>query len=501
MLPKKKVFITTPIFYLNDRPHLGHAYTLVVTDIIVRYKKSRGCVVSVQTGSDEHGEKILNTAKKKELQPLELVEQNLFFFKELLIKINFSQNFFFRTSSTQHWKKTQKKFKKLLDQGDIYLGQYKGEYCVVCEEYVTDNLSQCLNCQKPLETLEEPAFFLRTTKYYSWLKDYYQQFDDFIIPKELKKSCLDNFLSENVRDLCLTRRNLPWGITLDGNLKLTIYVWFEALLNYINSSEGKKSFSNNETEIIQVIGKDIVRFHCVYWPIILHLLKLRLPSRIIVHGWILNQKSKMSKSKGNVIDPLVLLNHYPTDLLRAYLIAKIPLFEDGSFNENHLKEFYQVFFVNKLGNLVVRVNRMVWLYNDGVIPCAIPSYQEKDVFLNDYFFSLQRTANQFVKFMDEQQLTKAFHLLEFLVSNSNKLINDMTPWKRIHTDKLLVDTFLNQIINGIRVLNFFLSFFIPESSLKISRVFSFSKIITNWDNFLELNDIEGLDVERDVSLF
>ena len=503
MLSEKRLFITTPIFYLNNKPHLGHAYTMIIVDIIARYKKSRGYIVSIQTGSDEHGEKMIKTAEKEELKPLELIEKNLFFFQKLLKKINFSQHFFYRTTSKQHQTQTKEIFKKLLEQEDIYLGKYQGKYCTICEEYVTKgDLQYCLVCKNTLGILEETAYFFQVTKYYSWLKTYYQKFTNFIIPEKLKKSLINNFLSIETKDLCLTRSNLTWGIYLDNNPELTIYVWFDALLNYLNSSEGQRSFKDRKVEIIQIIGKDIARFHCIYWPIILYRLNFRLPDKIIAHGWILNQGIKMSKSKKNVIDPLFIIERYPSDLLRAYLISKITFLEDGSFSEEEMKNFYQTFFINDLGNLVARIGRMVWLYNDGITPCADSCNYQNNILLENYSCLLKKKVSQFFKLMDNQQLTEAFNLIELLVTSSNKLVNDIAPWKTIILDKALVFSFLRQIIGGIRLITLFLDSFTPEFSSRISDFFSFSKKITiDWENCLKLDSVEGLSISKFSVLF
>ena len=319
---RRYCYITTPIFYPNGQLHFGHLYTMIIADSCYRYQKTRQVIVYLQTGSDEFGEKIVRQAASSNLTPAALVERNVQLFQKLWKLLRISQHFFYRTSASEHADKVQKIFQSLQGQGDIYQGKYAGYYCLVCEDYLTNRAQDrnCPNCYRATEWVEQRAYFLNVGKYLKQLREFFQT--DFLEPKQLKQELINNFLSQDVRDLCLTRQNLDWGVKVPGEDNMVIYVWFDALCNYLNSEQGTNFFFTNcpEFEIIQIIGKDIARFHSIYWIIILLALKARLPNKILAHGWIINKEQKMSKSLGNVIDPLLLLQKYPADLLRAYVL-------------------------------------------------------------------------------------------------------------------------------------------------------------------------------------
>lgn len=513
----KNFYITTPIFYPNDKLHLGHAYAMTVTDIIARYKNSKGYKIYFQTGSDDHGEKIEKKAQELKTTPQKLVDQNVELFKELWGNLGVSYDHFYRTSSPTHKKKVQKIFKSLLDKGDIYLESYKGDYCVACEDYTKSKI--CPSCNSSTKLLEEPAYFLKVSKYYQELKEFYQKNPGFLIPLAAKKELFANFLNDNIQDLCITRNSIEWGITVPNNPKMVIYVWFEALCNYLNSENGEKMFADNSTEIVHIIGKEIVRFHALYWPTILLALGKRLPNKVIAHGWLLVKGDKMSKSKGNIVNPLELLKTYPKDLLRAYFLAKVSFLEDGIFNEELLKEFYQDFFVNSLGNLCQRVRKMIKLYNGGIVPSFKEAWLGADstVQLNtseldksstskDSSFSQNPHLKKYHHFcleiidnyqnkMDNYQLSGAFQEIEKLVNISNKLIQELEPWKLFKEKHFhLLNMTLNCLINGIKIAVFLLFPVAPESSQVIFEYLSLKNMTLNWQNIKDFECISGIEL-------
>lgn len=468
---------------------------MVIADIIARYKKTQNCRVYLQTGSDDHGEKNFKKALSLNLDPQELVDNNVRLFQELWKKLNISEHFFYRTSSPLHKKKIQEIFTKLLKQDDIYLSKYKGNYCISCEDYIINKNEKnfCPSCHSSLQIIEQPAYFLRIKKYYSWLIEYYNDNLDFIIPNNIKKEIINNFLSDDIRDLCITRQDMPWGVIVPNEPHMTIYVWFEALLNYLISPKGEQNFSrkNNQT-IVHIIGKDISRFHCFYWPIMLKILNIRLPNKIIIHGLIMNRGYKMSKSKGNVINPLTLLDNYTLDSLRAYFVAKIHFLQDGLIEEKLIQSFHQEFSVNNLSNLVSRINNMICLYYQKIIP----RYSETDhLILKKYYSDCILLTNNFKKEMDDYKLTNAFEQINKLIGISNKLINDILPWElaKKNNHKTL-ETTLNYLINGIKITAFLLSSIMPETAHKMFNMININqKDEITWDNCLDfsyLNDIK-----------
>ncbi|WNE41221.1 MAG: Methionine--tRNA ligase [Mycoplasmataceae bacterium] len=499
----KKLYITTPIFYPNDKLHLGHAYATTIADIIARYKKSQGYQVYFQTGSDEHGEKIEKKAKSLKITPQELVDKNVELFKELWQKLGINYDLFYRTSSQLHKEKVQQIFQKLLKNDDIYLGKYRGNYCTSCEDYVKEK--DCPSCHSGTRVLEESAYFLRVSRYYQQLLEYYRDNPNFLIPEASKKELFANFLQEDkIQDLCITRNDIKWGIPVPNDSENVIYVWFEALCNYLNSTEGKKMFADKGSEIIHLIGKEIVRFHSLYWPVILFALGVRLPNKVIAHGLLLDpQGEKASKSKGNVIDPLELLKNYPQDLLRVYFVAKVNFLQDGVCSEDLLKSFYQDFFVNNLGNLFSRVNKMIHLYNKGVISAVNfkdisgnLSKKELSQKLEEYKKKCELSVREFQDKMNGYEFTKAFSQIQNLLNESNKLITELTPWELFKKGEIdLLNYALNYLANGIKIIAFSLNCIAPETSKKILETFIINDKMIDWSNCLDFKFLNGFEVK------
>lgn len=467
---KKNFYISTPIFYPNSQLHLGHAYTLTITDIIARYKKLAGYSVYLQTGSDEHGEKIARTAKAQGFTPQQLVDKNITLFKQLWEKLDVSKDYFFvRTSSAAHITQVQAIFTKLLLSDDIYLSVYKGNYCILCEEYVLKVLV-CPTCNSELKQIEEEAYFLRVNKYQQALLDYYEQHPNFLSPTSSLNELFQSFLRQELPDLCVTRNDLTWGVPVPGHEAMTIYVWFDALCNYFTSERGAEFFATQQeqfetTEIVQVIGKDILRFHAIYWISLLLALQKRMPNKILSHGWILNAGAKMSKSKGNVIEPLKLLENCKSDVLRAYFAGKVILYNDGVISDSMLQAFYEDFFLNALGNLFSRVFKMLETYRQNVIP-TISNW--KNNYTVSYWEQNSSSVEAYQCAMNDYQITNAFKEVRTMVSRSNKMISETKPWELFATNEdEKLDCVLVTLVATIEALALLLLPITPETATKV----------------------------------
>ncbi|WNE41441.1 MAG: Methionine--tRNA ligase [Mycoplasmataceae bacterium] len=497
MNKSKNFYITTPIFYPNNQLHLGHAYTVTIADIIARYKKMQGYNVYFQTGSDEHGEKISKTANLNNLTPQQLVDKNVLLFKKLWKELNILEDhYFMRTSFSFHKEKVQWIFEELLLKGDIYLGKYKGNYCIVCEEYVL-NSKKCPSCNSELKEISEEAYFLKINKYRDTLIKYYDNNPEFLSPKTSINELFQSFLRQEIPDLCITRNDLSWGVSVPNKPEMTIYVWFDALCNYLTSENGDKFFSqdnHDSSEIVQIIGKDILRFHAIYWIILLIALNRKIPNKLISHGWILNSGSKMSKSKGNVINPLNLLNDYSSDVLRAYFAGKITIYQDGLLDEELLESFYQNFFLNNLGNLFSRVCKMLDLYRNNVIPIFNES---KNDLLIDYYEDCISFVKKYEEKMNVYQITSAFNEIQNLIDNSNRLISTISPWKLFSEKNFeLLDESLVYIINGLKVIAFLLFPITPETSEKIFSHFDIKLKDFNFQNIYDFKNFENKKLQK-----
>lgn len=494
----KKVYLTTPIFYPNNQLHLGHAYTLTIADVIARYKKISGCQVYFQTGSDEHGEKIEKTARNQNITPQQLVDENILLFKKLWEKLNILEDYFFmRTSFPSHVTKVQEIFTKLLSNNDIYLGLYKGNYCVVCEEYILKS-ETCNSCNSELKWIEEEAYFLKIEKHRERLIKHYKDNPNFLSPNSSVNELFQSFLNQKIPDLCITRNNLDWGVPVPKRNGMTIYVWFDALCNYLTSEEGEKFFTLknklDNSEIIQVIGKDILRFHAIYWISLLFSLQKRVPNKIISHGWILNSGSKMSKSKGNVINPLELLKIHKSDTLRAYFSGKVIIYNDGIINEKILQLFYENFFLNSLGNLLSRVFKMLEMYNNNEIPIIT---EIENSFLLNYREENKKNVQKYRESMDNYQITFAFNEIQNIIANSNKLISNIEPWKLFSERKIdLLNKTLIEAIHGIEIIGFLLNPITPETSNKIFSHLNIDIKKVNFDNLLFFDRISGKKLKK-----
>ncbi len=434
----KKFYVTTPIYYPSGRLHIGNTYTTVIADCIKRYKKLKGYDVFFLTGTDEHGEKIEVKAKEAGKTPIEFVDEIVENTKKLWKRLGIEYDDFIRTTEERHEKIAQKIFSKFLAQGDIYKGSYMGNYCRSCESYWTDTQvgeeHTCPDCGKHTEVKEEEAYFFKMNKYAPWLINYYKENPSFIYPEARTNEMLNNFLLPGLNDLCVSRSTIKWGIPVKEDPKHVIYVWIDALTNYITAlgydseddSKFQEFWQNPDCEVLHLMSKEIVRFHTIYWPIMLKQLGLRLPTQIYSHGWVLMKSGKMSKSVGNVVYPEYIIDKYGVDALRYYLVKVIPFGQDGTFTPEMFVENVNTDLVNNIGNLLSRSVAMCTKYFEGVVP----SLNEKSLNNVDKTFieKVNVLLNKFETNMDKIKLTEGISTIFEIGDVANKYIDEKEPW-------------------------------------------------------------------------
>lgn len=429
---RKTFYITTPIYYPSGNLHIGHAYTTVAGDAMARYKRLRGFDVMFLTGTDEHGQKIQRKAKEKGVTPQQYVDEIVAGIQDLWKKLEISNDDFIRTTQDRHKKAVEKIFKKLLDQGDIYLGEYEGWYCTPCESFFTERQlvdGKCPDCGRPVEKVKEESYFFKMGKYVDRLLQYYEENPDFIQPESRKNEMINNFIKPGLEDLAVSRTTFDWGIKVPGDPKHVIYVWIDALTNYITAlgygSDDDSNYRKYWPADVHLVGKEIVRFHTIYWPIMLMALGLPLPKKVFAHGWLLMKDGKMSKSKGNVIDPVTLIDRYGLDALRYYLLREVPFGADGTFTPEGFVERINFDLANDLGNLLNRTIAMMNQYFDGVIPAFSGSHNPFSIQLVTAY---KEAVKKYEDAMENMQFSVALTSLWDFVSRTNKYIDETTPW-------------------------------------------------------------------------
>lgn len=434
----KTFYVTTPIYYTSNNLHIGHAYTTVISDAIARYKKLRGFDVYFLTGTDEHGEKIQNNALKAGKDPQLFVDELVAKIKVLWQRLDIQYNDFIRTTQPRHKEVVQKIFSQLLAQGDIYRGVYEGMYCTPCESFWTKSQlteeGMCPDCGRPVHEANEDAYFFRMSKYADRLVKYYNDHPEFIEPEARKNEMLQNFILPGLEDLCVSRTSFSWGIPVKEDPKHVVYVWIDALSNYItalgyqsaNPDLYQKFWHNDEQhEILHIVGKEIVRFHTIYWPIMLMALGIELPTKVFGHGWIVMKDGKMSKSKGNVVDPVVLMERYGLDALRYFLTHTIVFGQDGLFTPELFIDNVNANLVNNYGNLLSRTTSMITKFNEGVIPTYQGVVGPFDAELEQGF---TQAVTAYERELDAFHPHFALDAVFGYLDKANKYIENTAPW-------------------------------------------------------------------------
>ena len=483
-MEKKKYYLTTPIYYPSANFHIGHCYTTVIADAINRFKKLEGYDTYFLTGSDEHGLKIEKKATDAGVTPKEYVDEIIANAKDLWKSLDVEYDKFIRTTDEEHVKTVQKIFKKLYDQGDIYKGEYKGLYCTPCESFWTETQlvdGKCPDCGRDVTEVSEEAYFFKLSKYQQKLEDYIEEHPEFIQPVSRKNEMLNNFIKPGLEDLCVSRTSFTWGIPVTFDEKHIVYVWIDALSNYISAlgylSDDDSNFKKYWPADLHIVGKEIVRFHTIIWPIMLMALDLPLPHQVFGHGWLVINGGKISKSLGNYRDPREYIEEYGVDAIRYYLLREVPFGSDGQFSEDLLLARYNADLANTLGNLVNRTLSMLTKYFDGVIEKS----DAQTEFDEDLINVVTSTKAKVEDYMDKLEIPEALDSIFEIFRRCNKYIDETTPWilaKEGNNETL--KTVLYNLLESIRIGGILLSPYLPTTSKEILRQLNTKE--TNFDS-------------------
>ena len=504
----KKCYVTTPIYYASGTPQLGNSYSTVACDVFARYNRLMNRDTFYLTGMDEHGQKIEEVAAKAGVAPQEFVDKIAVGTKNIWKDLNISYDYFIRTTDDNHVKAVQMIFEKLLENGDIYLGSYTGNYCVSCETFFTKSQlaegDTCPDCGKPTKLVSEESYFLNLKKYADKLLKFIEENPKFIIP-ETRKNEVVSFIESGLEDLCVSRTTFKWGIPVESNPKHVIYVWIDALANYITAlgynscddSNFKKYWLENEN-VYHVIGKDILRFHAIYWPILLMALDIPVNYQLVVHGWILNRDGKMSKSRGNAVYPEDLYSRYGSDSVRYYLAKEMPLGNDGLFSYDRFMERYNTDLANDLGNLVSRTVSMIDKYFDGVIPATYKNTEYDENLRSVAAKAIANTKNEFDKFELQNGMLATWEL----INRANKYVDETAPWAlaKDPEKKDELASVMYHLAESIRVAAHLVAPYLVETAPKILKALGLDEELSI-ENLEFGKNIGGVKVNKCEPLF
>ena len=473
----KHYYITTPIYYPSGKPHMGHAYSSIISDVFARFKKIDGYNVHFLTGTDEHGLKIQRASEENKMKPLEFCNKISKTFKNLCKILNLSNTDFIRTTEDRHKKSVQHLWKELEKSGDIYLSKYSGWYSVSDEAFYNedeietkDGEKVSVNSGSRVEWVEEESYFFKLSKWQDKLLDYYEKNPNFILPQSRKNEVV-SFVKSGLRDLSVSRKSFSWGIKVPSNEEHVIYVWLDALTNYISALKypdiSNELYNNFWPADVHIIGKDILRFHAIYWPAFLLAAKIPLPKRIYGHGWIMSGEEKMSKSKGNILDPLEIIDNYGLDPLRYYLIKEVSFGNDGNISKEKLEDCTNSDLANNYGNFCQRVTAFAEKNCDSKVPDSV-EFNDQDKNILDNFSNNIKTLRSYI---DDQKLNSYVNFIVNVLFDANKYFNDQEPWNK-KNDKKRLNTIIYTSLELIRKISIMLYPIIPSSSIKSLSVFN-----------------------------
>ena len=489
----EKFYITTPIYYPSANFHIGHCYTTIIADSIARYKRLAGYDVFFLTGTDEHGEKIEKKAKENGVTPKEYVDKIVDNAKDLWESLGISYDKFIRTTDEYHEKAVQKIFNKLYEQGDIYKGEYEGLYCTPCESFWTETQlvdGKCPDCGRDVHIVKEESYFFKLSKYQDKLIKLYEEHPEFIQPESRKNEMLNNFIKPGLEDLCVSRTTFNWGIPVTFDAKHVVYVWIDALTNYITAlgymSDDDSLFKKYWPADLHLVGKEIVRFHTIIWPALLMALDLPLPKKVFGHGWLIIDGGKISKSLGNYKDPREYIDLYGVDAIRYFALREVPFGNDGTFSESALISRTNADLANILGNLVNRTISMSYKYFDGIV-LEPTCKEEMDIDLINSVSNLYKIVDEK---MEELHISEAIDAIFDVLRKCNKYIDDTTPWvlAKDETKKDRLATVLYNLLESIRICAILLSPFMPTSVDKI--LYQLNTKVTSYDSCKKFGQIE-----------